>query len=145
MSALNPWTLDKEVAGLAEHIKDSLQSSRNSNSLWKYFSLSSRAAPFEEAKGIEGKIDFLAMEVQALRRGLTSLPGSEGQKIPELRIVMTLINSIVGEGLTRVVRVTEEDQTYYEVYYEGSLSVENIRRLEEIENSLGVSFRLKGP
>ena len=66
-SALNPWVLEKEIDNLSNHIQDSLKVSNDVNSLWKYFSLSSTAHPVEPEKGMEGRIDYLTMQIEALR------------------------------------------------------------------------------
>ena len=70
LSSLNPWTLNKEIDSLANHIKESLKRSNDTNSLWKYFSLSSTAHPVEPEKGIEGKVGLLTMQIEALRKQL---------------------------------------------------------------------------
>lgn len=67
LSGLNPWTLDKEINAIANHIEESLKRNEDTNSLWKYFSLSSTAHPVEPEKGIDGRIDFLTMQIEALR------------------------------------------------------------------------------
>jgi hypothetical protein len=70
LSALNPWTLDEEINAIANHIEESLKRNEDTNSLWKYFSLSSTAHPVEPEKGIDGRIDFLTMQIEALRNQL---------------------------------------------------------------------------
>ena len=70
LSALNPWTLDEEINAIANHIEESLERNEDTNSLWKYFSLSSTAHPVEPEKGIDGRIDFLTMQIEALRNQL---------------------------------------------------------------------------
>ena len=71
-NALNPWILEKEIDTLSNHIKDSLNVSNDVNSLWKYFSLSSTAHPVELEKGMEGRIDYLTMQIEALRNQFES-------------------------------------------------------------------------
>lgn len=68
LHSLDPWLLDTEIKKLAEHLAHCCSSAETVNSLWKYFSLSARAAPLEEQISGEDKIDYLAMEVNALRR-----------------------------------------------------------------------------
>jgi len=70
LNALNPWTLENEIENLANHIEESLKRSNDTNSLWKYFSLSSTAHPIESEKGIDGRIDYLTMQIEALRNQL---------------------------------------------------------------------------
>jgi hypothetical protein len=68
LSGLNAWDLEKEIQKLSEHIKQSLAKSEDPNSLWKYFSLSSSARPLAEDKGLDAKIDYLTMQIEALRK-----------------------------------------------------------------------------
>lgn len=70
LSALNPWTIDKQIEDLTDHIKESYNKCEGSNSLWKYFSLSSTAKPIEGEHDIEGKIEFLTKQIEALRNQL---------------------------------------------------------------------------
>ena len=72
LSALNAWELDKEIDALANHIEESQEKNNNTNSLWKYFSLSSTAHPVEPEKGTDGKIDYLTMQIEALRNELVA-------------------------------------------------------------------------
>ena len=67
LSALSPWTLENEISQLVNHIEESQKRNDDINSLWKYFSLSSTAHPAELEEGIEGKIDFLTIQIEALR------------------------------------------------------------------------------
>lgn len=67
LSALSPWTLDNEINDLVNHIEESQKRNDDTNSLWKYFSLSSTAHPVEPEEGIDGKIDYLTMQIEALR------------------------------------------------------------------------------
>ncbi|MCZ7403875.1 MAG: restriction endonuclease [Candidatus Methanoperedens sp.] len=68
-SALYAWELDAQIEALATHIKDSFAKCKGSNSLWKYFGLSSSAQPFKE-EGADAKIDFLIRQVEVLREKL---------------------------------------------------------------------------
>ena len=67
LNALQPWTLDKEIEKLANHIKESMDGSNEINNLWNYFSLSSTAHPVKPEKGVDGRIDYLTMQIEALR------------------------------------------------------------------------------
>ncbi len=67
LSALSPWTLNNEINDLVNHIEESQKRNDDTNSLWKYFSLSSTAHPVEPEEGTDGKIDYLTMQIEALR------------------------------------------------------------------------------
>lgn len=73
LSALQPWTLAKEIDAIAEHIKHSRERSQGTNMLWRYFSMSQRAElsiskdptnerlelVMSQIEGLSSKIDFL--------------------------------------------------------------------------------------
>jgi len=67
---LSSWVTKSEIEKLASHIKDSYSKSNNCNSLWKYFSLKSVATPPERINGDNEKIDYLMMQVDAIRNQL---------------------------------------------------------------------------
>lgn len=98
-SGLYPWTLEKEIKDLSNHIKESFDGSKGSNSLWKYFSLSSPAKPIEEEQGVELRIDYLTNQIEALRQQLSvsgndssirlrSLP-SQSPMLEEIRSILS--------------------------------------------------------
>ena len=70
---LAPWTLEGEIQALTSHIKASIETAPDSNALWSYFSMSLHAEPSEEKTGVEGKVDFLNMQIEGLRRQLDPL------------------------------------------------------------------------
>mgnify|MGYP000943479564 CR=1 FL=1 len=67
---LSSWIVKDEIAKLSRHINESFTRSDNCNSLWKYFSLKSIATPSKKLEGNAGKIDYLTMQVEAIRRQL---------------------------------------------------------------------------
>lgn len=81
LSALNPWTLDEQIKAISNHIEESLKTNEDTNSLWKYFSLSSTAHPVEPEKGIDGRIDFLTMQIEALRNQLMATKNMEKEMV----------------------------------------------------------------
>ena len=70
LSALNAWELEKDVIDLSEHLKNSIEKSSGSSSLWKYFSLSVQAEPMKERQGNEGSLEFLSLQIEGMRRQL---------------------------------------------------------------------------
>ena len=64
------WIVKNEIEKLARHISESFTKSNNCNSLWKYFSLKSIATPPEKLGGDAEKIDYLTMQVDAIRQQL---------------------------------------------------------------------------
>ena len=69
-STLAAWTLDNEVQQLKEHVKECAERADVGKTLWRYFSLSSPAAPLPGEPGLKGKMDFLSSQIEALRQEL---------------------------------------------------------------------------
>jgi len=67
---LSSWITKYEIEKLSNHIKESFSKSNNCNSLWKYFSFKSTATPPEKLNGDTEKIEYLMMQVDAIRRQL---------------------------------------------------------------------------
>ena len=67
-SSLVPWVIESELRNLTAHIQKSHKSSPDANALWSYFSMTLRAEPEEGKSGIEGKVDYLNLQMEGLRR-----------------------------------------------------------------------------
>lgn len=67
---LSSWIVKNEIEKLARHINESFSKSDNFNSLWKYFGLKSIGTPPKKSGGDMEKIDYLTMQVEAIRRQL---------------------------------------------------------------------------
>ena len=65
-SRLEPWNLQEEIDSLAKHIV-SVVASGNSNPLWQYFALRSKATMVPHATGVEGQLALLSSELSSLR------------------------------------------------------------------------------
>ena len=69
-SAIQLWDIEKQVKGLAKHIKKCMERSAGSNMLWKYFGISTRGSLEAVKGGIGEKVDMLALQVEGLTRKL---------------------------------------------------------------------------
>jgi len=67
---LAPWSLEKEIEALSDHLKHCFEGEQTENSLWKYFSLSAKVEPLGKPTTKDEKIDFLSMQVAAIRKEL---------------------------------------------------------------------------
>jgi len=74
-SSLEMWVIKDEIKKLSEHIKNSIEADEQ-HSLWRFFSLSAQAQFTSEETGLETKIDYLSMQVEALRNKLNEEPES---------------------------------------------------------------------
>jgi hypothetical protein len=69
-SSLAPWTLQKQIDDLSEHIRNSASSSAGQNTLWRYFGLSTRAELSHGKASQDDKLSLLSLQVEALTRKL---------------------------------------------------------------------------
>jgi hypothetical protein len=83
LNSLSPWTLANEIKKLADHLSECCQPKEKKNSLWKYFSLSSKVLPMEQPSSGDQKLDYLAMQVEAMRNELEK--GKEIDLVPAYR------------------------------------------------------------
>jgi len=83
-SALNPWNLEKEIDDLTSHVKESLERSNGSNSLWKYFSINSIAKTIETEPDTDVRIDLLTKQIETLRKEL--LGGNKPMEFPKISL-----------------------------------------------------------
>lgn len=65
-SSLQPWILEAQIQGLTKHVIEVAGKSGGRNPLWRYFGLTQRAAPAEEANPTQAKLDLLIAEVTRL-------------------------------------------------------------------------------
>ncbi len=72
-SSLDPWYLDSEISKLSDHINASFNRSKGENTLWKYFGLKSEVTPYKAEAGTNGKLDYLALQMDSLREKVDEL------------------------------------------------------------------------
>ena len=70
-SKLRPWDIDEQIRQLSDHIKKTVETHDNQNSLWRLFGLSTRASAPKGDGGEADKLEFLAMQFEALRKSVT--------------------------------------------------------------------------
>jgi len=72
-ASLVPWTLNDEVDHLSQHISETWQKSDGTNSLWKYFGLSSIGTPIESKGGVEDRFELLNMKIDSIMKSIDNL------------------------------------------------------------------------
>ncbi len=70
---LVPWTLDDEVDHLSQHISETWGKNNSSNSLWKYFGLSSIGTPIVSKGIVEDRFELLNMKIDSLIKSTDNL------------------------------------------------------------------------
>ena len=146
LNALQPWTLDKEIDKLAIHIKESMEGSNEINNLWNYFSLSSTAHPVKPEKGVDGRIDYLTMQIEALR---DQLKFSEQNRKTEINDVVKNYNPDVVHkllGIDRhgknIIRI-KDDGNVVKIILKVNTSKEFIERVEEIADFNNINYEIR--
>ena len=66
-SSLEPWHLQNEIKRLSLHIKESVETSGVTNTMWKNLGISSIARPAEIEEGREAQLSYLIMQVESLK------------------------------------------------------------------------------
>lgn len=66
-SSLEVWNLKSDINKLALHIKESIETSGDTNTMWKNLGISSIARPAEIGEGKEAQMAYLTMQVESLK------------------------------------------------------------------------------
>lgn len=66
-SKLETWQIEEEITKLSEHITKSFERSKGENTLWKYFGMKSKAAPYEAVGGSDEKLEYLSLQIESMR------------------------------------------------------------------------------
>lgn len=120
-SHLFTWDIDKDRKNLKKHILESFNGSGNSNALWKYFSLTSIASSQGEFGEKSDKLDYLIMQISAIKRQL-----DEKQK------VMSIKQEDIGNAVmsTEIANIALDTQRFNKEIQRDALDT-----LSKIENS----------
>lgn len=65
-SSLEVWNLQDDINGLARHIKDSIETSGDTNTMWKNLGISLIAHPAEIEEDRDAQLSYLIMQVESL-------------------------------------------------------------------------------
>ena len=98
-STLNAWDIATEIDKIATHIQDSATSSKGTNPLWKYFGAKSDAVPAPKESGVDGKLDLMFMQLDAMRQKVDSLEVSNSPVPP------SVIKAMLEEKATKAPQV----------------------------------------
>jgi hypothetical protein len=66
-SNLAPWLLENEIISLSQHILNTMNRSDGTNSLWKYFGLSSVGKPSESKGGVDDRLELMNIKLDSLK------------------------------------------------------------------------------
>jgi hypothetical protein len=85
-SSIDPWTLSTEIDKLVNHIKTTMEKSKGENALWRIFGFKFSAPPLKTENDTDSKLDFLSIQIDALRQQMANIPMNElkTSKQPEL-------------------------------------------------------------
>jgi hypothetical protein len=101
-SALQPWTLQKQIDELADHIKKSVERSAGKNTLWKYFGLSTRATLPQANESRGDKMELLSLQIEGLIRKMDeekTAPVEELSHISISKPIRSISNINIARGV----------------------------------------------
>ena len=67
-SLLHVWEIEAEREKLTAHLTASATKAGNENALWKYFGLSSKGQPYQAKEGSDGKLEYIAMQMESIAK-----------------------------------------------------------------------------
>lgn len=70
-AALHVWELKEQIENLRQHFCQAITTGKNSNSLWKYFSISATATSLHTTVSSTDKMDYLIKQFETLREDVT--------------------------------------------------------------------------
>ncbi|MCH7738216.1 MAG: hypothetical protein IH872_12550 [Chloroflexi bacterium] len=79
--SLTPWTLEDQITGLTEHIKQ-VANSGDQNALWKYFGMRLQAGAPTGEEGVSGQLGFIMDRLDQLSERFDSPSPSARQRVP---------------------------------------------------------------
>ncbi len=136
-SKLETWQIKEEIAKLCEHITKSAERSKGENTLWKYFGLKSKAAPYEATGGSDEKLEYLSLQIESMKEKMDMLPErSTGSSLTKSKTetdfeeVYKIIDEIAPETVSvHTLRLAPEGLS---VYYAGNLTSAQIRIIRRV-------------
>lgn len=111
-STLETWEIEEEINQLSIHITNTVELSKDENSLWKFFGFKSQAIPFEGGADVESKLDFLSMRIESLDHKISGFDNTEQKRRMLLRknkttLVYNLLEKFLDDPDIAQVRVSD--------------------------------------
>jgi hypothetical protein len=146
LSSLAPWTLKKEIKKLSDHLVDCFSKEDKSNNLWKYFGLSAKTEPLEESSSEVKKLDYLNMQISALRQELKEVrsPNRRPETIElivEENLAKELQNILQNENI--MIEGASYSPGEMELYLSNPISDKMEKYLKTIARCRGVALTIK--
>lgn len=142
--ALQPWTLDAEIESLVKHLTHCFDAAQKENSLWKYFSLSTKADTLHKPESSDEKIAYLTMQVAALRSEIGDKKRSQYVDDVESETLDLVFDELKLLGLDEKLKVLEcaIDAEYIYVYLSGYPSEKLARKMAGISMRYGKKLKI---
>ena len=101
--SLSVWTLEDQITGLAEHIRQ-VDSSGTENAMWKYFGMRLQGGAPEGEEGIGGQLDFIMQRLDQLGSHFESSSPISIQRYPErFQALVDDLNGVLGNVMSGIV------------------------------------------
>jgi len=75
-STMHGWDIEAEREKLAAHLTASATKAGDDNALWKHFGLSSKGQPYQVREGSGGRLDYIVMQIESMRRRIDDMADS---------------------------------------------------------------------
>ncbi len=142
--------LESEIPNLTKHIRESIETSNEGNSIWKYFGLSTAARPAEVPEGADAKLDYLIKLAEAMRRPQARERGlSDERLIPEdkdISVIFDILLSLAKQDGVEITGMTIPSRgMVIEIdHLDGSLSPRTVRQMQRAAREFGRRLVFKG-
>lgn len=144
ISALNPWTLEKQIEALSNHIIKSAQKSDGKNSMWNYFSLSSDAKALSDSNRKAREIERDHQKFANKNHSTSNIEFNQINEINRLiknpeKLFDNLVEIASSNGVTVTSAIWDDDDIEISVLSE--FPPYNIRQMME-RTAIGYGYRL---
>jgi len=145
LSALSPWTLEKQIDELAAHLEKSMKRSQGQNTLWKYFGLSTKAVLPEGGQNVDARLELLSLQIEGLSRRLEEQRPPQRESARKKSDEERLFDEIIRVASTAgaVIESAELMPGHMKVNVRpGTLSEETRAKLRSLAESRGIEFEI---
>ncbi|MBT3363640.1 MAG: hypothetical protein HN929_07665 [Chloroflexi bacterium] len=89
-SGIQVWDIETEIANLTTHILDSVERSKEENTLWKVFSMKQQATVHSGEFSTDDRLDFLTVQMDSILNQMSEIKNSAPKSIlPSMRMALS--------------------------------------------------------
>lgn len=142
-SQLTPWSLKDQICQLSQHLIETRNKCNGSNTLWKYFGLSSTSKPIESKGVIEDRYEYINMKIDSMSKTIEKIANitttaNEQETRKRIEYELAGVNGELA-ALTDILK--DKDNFSTRDQYEETLQAVN--RLKEKKHKLSEDLQLQ--